>query len=64
SLSLDSLLVIEGPEGFYAEDDDGGEDYNSRIVETLKPGSYRVNAHRHPESEAHSGVYSLYARRR
>lgn len=64
SLSLDSVLVIEGPDGFYAEDDDGGEDYNSRIVETLKPGSYQVNAHRHPESEAQSGVYSLYARRR
>lgn len=64
SLSLDSVLVIERPDDFYAEDDDGGDDYNSRIVETLKPGTYQVNARRHPEAEAHNGVYSLYARRR
>ena len=64
SASLDSMLVIEGPEDFYVEDDDGGQHYNSRIVETLKPGTYQVNAHQHPEGPSISGVYSLSVQRR
>lgn len=64
STTLDSFLVIEGPDGFYAEDDDGGQHYNSRIVETLNPGVYQVSASRHPEAYPNRGVFTLSAERR
>lgn len=63
STSFDSVVVIDGPDEFYCEDDDGGEDYNSRIVETMKPGTYQVHANSHEESRVDGGIYSLSVQR-
>lgn len=60
SSSLDSVLTVEGPDGFYAEDDDGGDNYNSRLTETLKPGVYQVTAGSYEEN---GGIYSLSVQR-
>ncbi|SFM69709.1 hypothetical protein SAMN04487963_3399 [Marinobacter zhejiangensis] len=61
STSMDSVLAIEGPDGFYAEDDDGGDNYNSRITETFKPGVYQVTARSYEEN---GGIYTLSVQRR
>lgn len=61
STSLDSVLSVDGPDGFHAEDDDGGNNYNSRITETLKPGVYQVTAGSY---EDNGGIYSLSVQRR
>lgn len=60
SSGLDSMLAVEGPDGFFAEDDDGGENYNARLTATLKPGVYQVTASSYEEN---GGIYSLSVQR-
>ncbi|SFM69626.1 hypothetical protein [Marinobacter zhejiangensis] len=61
STRLDSVLAVEGPDGFRAEDDDGGDNYNSRITGTFQPGVYRVTARSYEEN---GGIYSLSVQHR
>lgn len=43
SCSFDSLLSLKG-NGVNATDDDGGDQYNARITQWLKPGEYTLEA--------------------
>lgn len=61
SSRLDSVLSVEGPDGFRAENDDGGENYNARITGTLQPGVYRIMARSYEEN---GGIYTLSVQRR
>lgn len=56
SQDFDTVLLVTGPGGFRAEDDDGGEDTNSRINDELQPGQYQVRVNGYGGG---SGIYSL-----
>ncbi|MDX1755404.1 MAG: hypothetical protein R3175_05015 [Marinobacter sp.] len=53
---LDPMLTLEGPAGYVAEDDDGGDNYNARLTERLAPGVYTLTARCYEENR---GLYSL-----
>lgn len=59
--TLDSVLKLEGPDGDVFEDDDGGDNYNSRIQQSLKPGTYYLTASSY---EDNGGLYTLTINRR
>ncbi len=57
----DVVMKLFGPESktqLLAEDDDGGQGYNSRIVADLNPGEYYVQI-RHYNSNQGTGEYSI-----
>lgn len=41
---FDAYLELEGPSGYYREDDDSAGDLNARIVDFLAPGDYQLTA--------------------
>lgn len=41
---FDAYLVLEGPNGYYREDDDSAGNLNSRIADFLAPGEYQLRA--------------------
>ena len=41
---FDTYLVLEGPNGYYREDDDSAGNLNARIADFLAPGEYQVTA--------------------
>ncbi len=41
---IDAYLVLEGPNGYYREDDDSAGDLNARIADFLAPGVYGLTA--------------------
>ncbi|MDX1457612.1 MAG: hypothetical protein R3276_08475 [Marinobacter sp.] len=53
---LDPVLTLEGPGGYTAEDDDGGDNYNARLTERLAPGVYTLTARCYEENR---GLYNL-----
>lgn len=57
---FDTLLLVTGPGGFRAEDDDGGEDTNSRLNDELQPGQYQVRVNAYGGG---SGIYNLEVNR-
>ncbi|MDV2080940.1 hypothetical protein [Marinobacter xestospongiae] len=59
--TLDSLLTLEGPNGFSTEDDDGGSNYNAQITTRLVPGDYHITASSYDDSR---GIYTLSVIRR
>lgn len=59
--TLDSVLTLEGPDGDIFEDDDGGDGYNSRIRQSLKPGVYYITASSYGDS---GGLFTLTVNRR
>lgn len=57
---FDTVLIVEDEHGdMLAWDDDGGEQYNSRLVYTFEPGDYRVVATSY--SGLTTGTYNLSA---
>ncbi|MGS2744414.1 hypothetical protein ACU6TU_12595 [Halomonas sp. LS-001] len=44
SNDMDAYLTLEGPNGYYREDDDGAGNLNARIADFLAPGSYQLTA--------------------
>ncbi|PRY65248.1 hypothetical protein B0H98_103191 [Vreelandella songnenensis] len=44
SSDVDAYLVLEGPNGYYREDDDSGGDLDARIADFLEPGTYELTA--------------------
>jgi hypothetical protein len=57
---FDTVLIVEDEHGdMLAWDDDGGEQYNSRLVYTFEPGDYRVVATSY--SGFTTGAYQLSA---
>ncbi len=53
---LDPMLTLEGPAGYMAEDDDGGDNYNARLTERLEAGVYTLTARCYEENR---GLYNL-----
>lgn len=56
----DTVITLHGPNSLtpiLARDDDSGENYGSKIVITLKPGTYTVEVTSHFPSE--TGTYSI-----
>ncbi|MCA1771672.1 MAG: hypothetical protein LC677_03185 [Halomonas sp.] len=41
---FDAYLVLEGPDGYYREDDDSAGNLNARIADFLAPGDYQLTA--------------------
>lgn len=41
---IDAYLVLEGPDGYYRENDDGGDNLNARIADFFEPGTYQLTA--------------------
>lgn len=41
---IDAYLVLEGPNGYYREDDDSAGDLDARIADFLAPGVYELTA--------------------
>ncbi|SFX30789.1 hypothetical protein [Marinospirillum alkaliphilum] len=56
SSDFDTLMLVTGPGGYRAEDDDGGDQTNSRIGDLLQPGEYQVRV---SAFETASGLYTL-----
>lgn len=56
STDFDAMLEINGDQISTLEDDDGGEDENSRLVEILSPGNYQVVARSY---EGNGGLFEL-----
>ncbi|MBZ5487304.1 hypothetical protein HW452_07175 [Halomonas aquamarina] len=44
SSEVDAYLVLEGPNGYYREDDDSGDNLDARIADFLEPGTYELTA--------------------
>ncbi|QHD48948.1 MULTISPECIES: hypothetical protein [Halomonadaceae] len=44
SSDVDAYLVLEGPNGYYREDDDSAGELNARIADFLAPGTYQLTA--------------------
>ncbi|MCP1318352.1 hypothetical protein [Halomonas sp. 707B3] len=44
SSDVDAYLVLEGPNGYYREDDDSAGNLDARIADFLAPGSYQLTA--------------------
>ncbi|MGY4877492.1 PPC domain-containing protein [Vreelandella aquamarina] len=44
SSDMDAYLVLEGPNGYYREDDDGAGNLDARIADFLAPGNYQLTA--------------------
>lgn len=44
SNDIDPYLVLEGPNGYWREDDDSAGNYDARIADFLAPGEYRLTA--------------------
>ncbi|MCH8498973.1 MAG: hypothetical protein LAT63_10875 [Marinobacter sp.] len=53
---FDAMLILDGPNGYRAVDDDGGEGTNSRIADRFEPGEYQLTATAFSEAE---GMYHL-----
>lgn len=41
---IDAYLVLEGPNGYYREDDDSGGNLDARIADFFEPGAYQLTA--------------------
>nr|WP_298968178.1 hypothetical protein [uncultured Halomonas sp.] len=54
---IDSFLVLEGPNGYYREDDDSAGNLDARIADFLAPGVYELTA-RSAYGES-SGMFTL-----
>ncbi|MCS2608574.1 hypothetical protein [Halomonas dongshanensis] len=59
---VDAYLVVEGPNGYYREDDDGGDGYDARVADFLEPGTYQVTAR--TAFGTGSGLFTLSAESR
>jgi hypothetical protein len=57
SSDIDSYLVLEGPNGYYREDDDSAGNLDARIADFLAPGTYELTA-RTAYGES-SGMFTL-----
>ena len=53
---IDSFMLLQGPNGYRNEDDDGGDNLNSRIRDYLEPGEYQLTASSYDEE---AGFYTL-----
>ncbi|MFC3679805.1 hypothetical protein [Bacterioplanoides pacificum] len=65
SIAIDPLLRIDGPDGFHYEDDDSGDGYNARIIRSLEPGQYQVQAGKTEGEDpaSNEGLYTLVIHR-
>ncbi|MGO3004216.1 MAG: hypothetical protein ACTIIR_05450 [Halomonas sp.] len=57
SSEVDSYLVLEGPNGYYREDDDSAGNLDARVADFLAPGTYQLTARTAYGSE--SGLFTL-----
>ncbi|RUR34316.1 hypothetical protein [Vreelandella nanhaiensis] len=57
SSDVDAYLVLEGPNGYYREDDDSGGNLDARIADFLEPGTYQLTARTAYGSE--SGLFTI-----
>lgn len=58
---LDSYLVLEGPNGYRREDDDGGGNLDAQIADFLAPGEYTITARSYADG---AGLFTLSAQPR
>lgn len=57
SSDIDSYLVLEGPNGYFREDDDSAGNLDASIADFLAPGSYQLTARTAYGSD--SGLFTL-----
>lgn len=57
SSDVDAYLVLEGPNGYYREDDDSGGNLDARIADFLEPGTYQLTARTAYGSD--SGLFTI-----
>ena len=57
SSDVDAYLVLEGPNGYYHEDDDSGGNLDARIADFLEPGTYQLTARTAYGSD--SGLFTI-----